>query len=99
MVGPVKPCTDRHDDFSEAPLFFVLSKTLGVALLPINLLAELGILSVVLMATRFAALGRRLAVITLVVLGLAIATGIDKRLEAAIVDLSPEWLTTLTTRF
>lgn len=35
----------------------------------------------------------------LVVLGLAIAMGIDKRLEAAIVDLSPEWLTTLTTHF
>jgi len=34
-----------------------------------------------------------------VVLGLAIATGIDKRLETVIVDMSPEWLTTLTTRF
>ena len=40
-------------------------------------------------------------------LGLAIATGIDKRLETGIdkrletviVDMSPEWLTTLTTRF
>ncbi len=70
-AGPVKPAHDRHDHFSEAPLFFALSKTLGVALLPINLLAELGILSVVLMATRFAALGRKLAVTTLVLLALA----------------------------
>jgi uncharacterized SAM-binding protein YcdF (DUF218 family) len=41
-------------------------------LLPVNFLVELGILSVLLMATRrFAVLGRRLAVITLVVLALA----------------------------
>ncbi len=31
--------------------------------------------------------------------GLLILTGLDKRLEAWLVDVSPEWLTTLTTRF
>lgn len=39
--------------------------------MPINLLVELGILSVVLMATRFAALGRKLAAVTLILLALA----------------------------
>ena len=31
--------------------------------------------------------------------GLIIITGIDKKLEAALVELSPAWLTTLTTQF
>ncbi len=31
--------------------------------------------------------------------GLLILTGLDKRLEAWLVDVSPEWLTALTTRF
>ncbi len=31
--------------------------------------------------------------------GLLILTGLDKRLEAWLVDMSPEWLTALTTRF
>lgn len=35
----------------------------------------------------------------LVILGTLILTGFDKRLEALVVDLSPAWLTELTTRF
>jgi cytochrome c biogenesis protein CcdA len=35
----------------------------------------------------------------LVVLGLVIATGVDKRLETLLVEASPDWLTELTTRF
>ena len=35
----------------------------------------------------------------LVVVGLFVATGLDKRLEAVLVDASPAWLTELTTRF
>lgn len=37
--------------------------------------------------------------VVLTILGVLILTGVDKRLEAAAVDLSPEWLTSLTTRF
>ncbi|MFO1183435.1 MAG: cytochrome c biogenesis CcdA family protein [Bauldia sp.] len=33
------------------------------------------------------------------VLGLAVLTGLDKRIETALVELSPDWLTALTTRF
>ena len=70
MGGRVKPA---HGTIISARflLFFILSKTLGAALLPINLLVELGIVSVVLMATRFAGLGRKLAATTLVLLALA----------------------------
>jgi cytochrome c biogenesis protein CcdA len=31
--------------------------------------------------------------------GLAVLTGFDRRVEAALLDLSPDWLVTLTTRF
>jgi hypothetical protein len=37
--------------------------------------------------------------ILLVAIGLTILTGIDRQLEAALVDASPAWLTELTTRF
>jgi hypothetical protein len=35
----------------------------------------------------------------LVAAGLLMLTGFDKRLEALLVEASPEWLTALTTRF
>jgi hypothetical protein len=35
----------------------------------------------------------------LLALGLMIASGLDKRIETFLVDLSPAWLTELTTRF
>jgi cytochrome c biogenesis protein CcdA len=35
----------------------------------------------------------------LLVIGIAILTGVDKQLEAALVEASPAWLTSLTTRF
>lgn len=35
----------------------------------------------------------------LVLFGVLVVTGLDKKVEAALVDLSPEWLTQLTTRF
>jgi len=37
--------------------------------------------------------------VLLVVLGAAIVSGFDKRLETVLVDASPQWLTDLTTRF
>jgi cytochrome c biogenesis protein CcdA len=43
--------------------------------------------------------GRRLLGGALVVVGALVLAGLDKRLEAAIVAVSPEWLTRLTTAF
>ena len=35
----------------------------------------------------------------LVVIGFSIAVGFDKTIETKLVELSPDWLTALTTRF
>jgi len=51
-------------------LFFVLSKTLGIVLLPTNLLVLLGILGVILLATRFAPLGRKFLIASMLVLAI-----------------------------
>jgi cytochrome c-type biogenesis protein len=37
--------------------------------------------------------------VLLLAVGVLILTGLDKRIEAVLVDLSPDWLTQLTTRF
>jgi len=43
--------------------------------------------------------GKTLLGLVLVAVGLMVATNLDKRLEAFLVDASPDWLTQLTTRF
>ncbi len=43
-------------------MFFVLSKTIGIALLPANFLIGIGLLGAILLATRLASLGRRLLI-------------------------------------
>lgn len=37
--------------------------------------------------------------VLLVVIGLAVVSGVDKRVETQLVDASPDWLTAITTRF
>jgi len=51
-------------------LFFVLSKTLGVALLPTNFLIGIGIFGAILLATRFASLGRKLLTASIALLAI-----------------------------
>jgi uncharacterized SAM-binding protein YcdF (DUF218 family) len=51
-------------------LFFFLSKTVGVMLLPVNFLIGIGLIGALLLATRFAALGRRLMVSSIAVLAI-----------------------------
>ena len=43
--------------------------------------------------------GRVALGVALVLVGLAVLSGFDKRIETALVDASPEWLNALTTRF
>ena len=43
--------------------------------------------------------GKAIMGVILVVIGVSIFTGIDKRIEAALVEVSPEWLTKLTTQY
>jgi uncharacterized SAM-binding protein YcdF (DUF218 family) len=49
-------------------MFFVLAKVLGFFALPSNILIVLGLIGALLMATRFARAGRRLAVLSLVLI-------------------------------
>ena len=51
-------------------MFFVLSKTVGIILMPTNLLVLLGILGVLLLATRFASLGRKLLIASMLMLAI-----------------------------
>ncbi len=60
-------------------------------MLPINLLVELGIVSVVLMATRFAVLGRRLAATTLVLLALTAFSPLGNLLLYPLESRFPPW--------
>ena len=49
----------------------MLSKTIGIALLPTNFLIGIGLTGVVLLATRFASLGRKLAIAAIVLLAIS----------------------------
>jgi uncharacterized SAM-binding protein YcdF (DUF218 family) len=51
-------------------LFFVLSKTLGIALLPTNFLIGIGVFGAILQATRFASLGRKLLIASIALLAI-----------------------------
>jgi uncharacterized SAM-binding protein YcdF (DUF218 family) len=62
MDTRVKPAYDAEREFGDSTLFFALSKTLGVMLLPTNLMILVGIAGLILLLTRFARLGRKLLV-------------------------------------
>ncbi len=52
-------------------MFFVLSKTLGIMLLPTNFLIGVGLAGAILLATRFASLGRRLLIASVALLAIS----------------------------
>jgi uncharacterized SAM-binding protein YcdF (DUF218 family) len=51
-------------------LFFVLSKTLGIILLPTNFLIGVGLIGAILLATRLASLGRKLLIASIALLAI-----------------------------
>ena len=51
-------------------MFFVLSKTLGIMLLPTNLMIGAGLVGTILLSTRFSSLGRRLLVTSVALLAI-----------------------------
>lgn len=44
-------------------------------------------------------IGKKLLGVSLLVVGLAIVSDVDRMLEARLTDVSPDWLIQLTTRF
>src|ERR1700730_10403450 len=73
------------------PLFFVLSKTLGIMLLPTNFLIGVGLVGVILLATRFARLGRNLAVASVVLLAICGFSPLGNRLLYPLEQRFPPW--------
>ena len=72
-------------------MFFVLSKTLGVMLLPVNFLIGLGALGTILLATRLRSLGRRLMIVSLVLLVIVGFSPLGNLLLYSLESRFPPW--------
>jgi uncharacterized SAM-binding protein YcdF (DUF218 family) len=72
-------------------LFFVLSKTLGIMLLPANFLIGAGVVGAILMATRFASLGRKLVVASPVLLAICAFSPVGYMLLYPLEQRFPPW--------
>jgi uncharacterized SAM-binding protein YcdF (DUF218 family) len=72
-------------------LFFILSKTVGVLLLPTNFLIVLALAGVVLSLTRFARAGRRLMIAAIVLLALAAFSPLGNLLLYPLENRFPPW--------
>jgi uncharacterized SAM-binding protein YcdF (DUF218 family) len=72
-------------------MFFVLSKTLGILLLPSNDLLLIGLLGLVLCATRFKRAGRRLMRVSLVLLAVAGFFPVGAWLSHVLENRFPPW--------
>ncbi len=72
-------------------MFFVLSKTLGYLLLPTNFLIAIGVVGAVLMATRFASLGRKLVIATVLLLVICGLSPLGKALLYPLEQRFPQW--------
>jgi uncharacterized SAM-binding protein YcdF (DUF218 family) len=72
-------------------LFFVLSKTFGVMLLPTNFFIGLGLIGTLLLITRFARLGRRLLVISVVLLAICGFSPLGNWLIYPLENRFPTW--------
>ena len=75
----------------EIPVFFFLAKILGFFALPSNIFISLGLLGVVLMATRFARAGRRLAVTALILIALFGLSPLGNAIILPLEERFPPW--------
>jgi uncharacterized SAM-binding protein YcdF (DUF218 family) len=72
-------------------MFFALSKVLALAIFPSNILIGIGLIGVVLMATRWRCAGRRIAAVSLVLLSVAGFSPVGRLLAAPLEDRFPSW--------
>ena len=72
-------------------MFFILAKILGFFALPSNLLMSLGLIGVLLLRTRFARAGRRLAATALVLIALVGLSPLANGLILPLEDRFPPW--------
>jgi uncharacterized SAM-binding protein YcdF (DUF218 family) len=72
-------------------VFFVLSKTFGTMLLPINFLLGIGVLGAILLPTRWASPGRKLLAVSVVLLALCGFSPIGRLLILPLEQRFPPW--------
>jgi uncharacterized SAM-binding protein YcdF (DUF218 family) len=72
-------------------MFFILSKTLGFFASPSNLLLSIGLVGIVLIATRWQRAGRRLAAASFILLAVAGLSPLGNWLIAPLEDRFPPW--------
>ena len=72
-------------------MFFFLSKTLGIMLLPTNFLIGLGLLGLILLATRFASLGLKLVIASIALLAICGFTPLGNLLLHPLESRFPPW--------
>ena len=72
-------------------MFFTLSKTLGLMLLPTNFLIGVGLFGAILLATRFASLGRKLMVASVVLLAICGFSPLGRLLLYPLESRFPPW--------
>jgi uncharacterized SAM-binding protein YcdF (DUF218 family) len=72
-------------------LFFVLSKTIGIMLLPANFLVGIGLVGAILLATRFAALGRKLMIASVALLAICGFSPIGNLMLYSLEQRFPPW--------
>jgi uncharacterized SAM-binding protein YcdF (DUF218 family) len=72
-------------------LFFVLSKTLGIMLMPTNFLIGLGLFGAILLATRFVFLGRKFLIASIALLAICGFSPLGKWLLYPLEQRFPPW--------
>jgi uncharacterized SAM-binding protein YcdF (DUF218 family) len=72
-------------------VFFVLSKTLGVLILPTNVLLLLGLFGALLLLTRFCAFGRKCLVLSIVLLAICAFSPLGNLLLYPLESRFPQW--------
>jgi uncharacterized SAM-binding protein YcdF (DUF218 family) len=81
----------RASRLGGARLFFLLSKTLGIILLPTNFLVGIGLIGALLLVTRFASAGRKLLVASAVLLAICAWSPLGKLLLHPLEARFPSW--------
>src|SRR4051812_13988258 len=72
-------------------MFFILAKILGFFAVPSNILISLGLIGIVLSATRYARAGRRLAVTALILIAIAGLSPLGNALILPLEERFPPW--------
>ena len=73
-------------------MFFFLSKTVGVMLLPSNLMIGAGVAGLILLRTRFSSIGRKLLVASLLLLAICGFLPVGNLLLSPLESRFPPWV-------